>query len=357
MTLLPYEVVSLADQYGAGTVGAGWIVAAELLAVAASAAWFGRTIDARDKRRLATVGVVLALGASVGSIAVASFIALIVMRLLFGVACGMLAAATNALPTLDADPERVFAAMQVAVGVIFGVATYAAGYASLHLDREYVFFIHLALIVLFGGGALVLPRGILAEASSAAAATPSALSSPVIACIAAAGLTWAALSGVWAFAEQAGSAANVSPESLALWFAVSGFLTPLGGVAAATLGERQGYKRPLIAGFTILIGVCLAMYVFRTSPMYVAGLLLLNFPITFVMSYLMALLAGLDHSGRGPSVGGAAINFGGAAGPALGAVALTGQDLSVVGFIGAALLLAALALSTWSAIRFRSAVA
>ena len=127
-------------------------------------------------------------------------------------------------------------------------------------------------------------------------------------------------------------------------------MTPLGGLAAAALGERRGYTLPLAAGFLILVVVCLAMYVIKSPTPYIAGILLLNFPITFVMSYLMALLAGLDHSGRGPSVGGAAINFGGASGPALGALALSTTGLSVVGFIGAAILLAALALS-WSAAR------
>jgi predicted MFS family arabinose efflux permease len=87
------------------------------------------------------------------------------------------------------------------------------------------------------------------------------------------------------------------------------------------------------------------MYAFKSPGFYIGGVLLLNFPITFVMSYLMGLLAYLDHSGRGPSIGGAAINFGGAAGPAIGAVALGTDDLSVVGYLGATVLLLALALS------------
>ena len=350
MALLPYEVFSLATQYGAGTVGAGLVAAAELLAVAASSAWFGRTIDAQDKRQLAVLGVVCALLASIGSIYIGELRYLGACRLTFGLGCGMLAAATNALPTLDADPERVFAYMQVAVGVVFGIATYLSGYGSEHFGREYVFIIHLGFVALLGIGALALPRGVCDAESAAKRNDAATLSRPVVACIGAAALTWAALSAVWAFAEQAGTAAGVAPASLAIWFAVSGFMTPLGGLAAAALGERRGYTLPLAAGFLILVVVCLAMYVIKSPTPYIAGILLLNFPITFVMSYLMALLAGLDHSGRGPSVGGAAINFGGASGPALGALALSTTGLSVVGFIGAAILLAALALS-WSAAR------
>jgi len=346
MTLLPYEVTSLATQYGAGTAGAGWIVATELLAVAVSAAWFGRTIDAQDKRRLTMIGVALALLASAGSIYVDDLRALIAWRLIFGFGCGMVAAATNALPAAHPAPERVFAVMQIAVGIFFGAATYAAGMAGEHFGREYVFTIHLLFIVLFGGGALMLPRGVRVTLLDAVqTAVPRNLSTPIIACIASAALTWAALSAVWAFAEQAGLAAGLTTAGLALWLAISGFMTPLGGLAAAALGERRGYQLPLIAGFAILSVVPLSMYVFKSPGFYIGGVLLLNFPITFVMSYLMGLLAYLDHSGRGSSIGGAAINFGGAAGPAIGAVALGTDDLSVVGYLGATVLLLALALS------------
>jgi MFS family permease len=353
MTLLPYEVTTLATGYGAGTAGAGWIVACELLAVAVSAAWFGRDIDSRDKRRLSANGIGLALLASAASIYTDDLRALIGCRLAFGIGCGMIATATNALPALHHSPERVFSIMQIAVGIFFGIATYAAGLASEHFGREYVFLIHLTFIVLFGTGAFFLPRGVRQAESGADQAHTPRLSGPVIACIGAAALTWAALSAVWAFAEQAGTAAGLAATTLATWFAISGFMTPLGGLGAAALGERQGYKLPLVAGFVILIVVSLSMYVAKSPGVYTVGVLLLNFPITFVMSYLMGLLACLDHSGRGPSVGGAAINFGGAAGPAVGALALSTDDLSIVGFLGAGVLLTALALSATAARHWR----
>lgn len=357
MTLLPYEVASLAFQYEAGSVGAGWIVAAELLAVAASAAWFGRKIDSEDKRRLAVLGVFIALLASVGSVYSDSLRLLVVCRLAFGIGCGMLAAATIALPALAADPQRVFAYMQLALGIAFGIVTFAGGYGSQHLGREYVFLIELGFLVLLGGAAFLLPRGVREPGAADSTGPKGKLSSPVIACIAAAGLTWTALSAVWAFAEQAATAAGISATDLVIWFGISGLLTPLGGLIAAVLGERKGYTLPLVAGFLTLAAVCVAMYVARTPNTYIIGILLLNFPMTFVMSYVMAVLAGLDHSGRGASVGGAAINLGGAAGPAMGAIALSSTDLSIVGFLGAAILVAALLLAVSASARLGQAVA
>src|SRR5260370_16495794 len=52
ITLLPYEVSTLSDGYPAGPVAAGWITAAELLALACAASCLGQTIAFPDKRRL-----------------------------------------------------------------------------------------------------------------------------------------------------------------------------------------------------------------------------------------------------------------------------------------------------------------
>jgi MFS family permease len=130
MSLLPYEVTTLSDDYGFGTTGAGWTVTAELLVVAVTAAWFGPTIDRRDKRVLTIAGVLVSSAASVASILVHQVSALVLCRLLVGLGCGMIAASSCALPTLHRQPERVFAYMQVTLGVQFGFANYAMGIAS-----------------------------------------------------------------------------------------------------------------------------------------------------------------------------------------------------------------------------------
>jgi predicted MFS family arabinose efflux permease len=63
----------------------------------------------------------------------------------------------------------------------------------------------------------------------------------------------------------------------------------------------------------------------------------------------MGLLAALDKTGRGASMGGAAANFGGAVGPLLGVIALTIPNLASVGIVATMLLLLSLMLCLGSA--------
>jgi predicted MFS family arabinose efflux permease len=284
------------------------------------------------------------IASCVGSALVADPSALIVLRLFFGIASGMIAAATNAIPPLGREPERVFAYMQVAIGIVFGLAVYIAGVVQGIFGRSSVFVVELAFFVVFGAGALLLPEARVAGSSTSTIESRK-LSAPVWAGISSVALMWIALAGAWAFAQQAGAAVQLSIESTAGWMSIGGFLTPLGAVAAALIGERYGYSRPLLIGFLFQIAVMIALYCLGNPAAYLTSLILLNFPITFIGAYLMGLIGSLEVTGRGTSLAGAAVNFGGAAGPALGAVFLSGRALSRVGWFAAITLALGLALS------------
>ncbi|MFD2497834.1 hypothetical protein ACFSTI_01790 [Rhizorhabdus histidinilytica] len=59
----------------------------------------------------------------------------------------------------------------------------------------------------------------------------------------------------------------------------------------------------------------------------------------------MSLLAGLDESGRGTSLGGSAINFGAAAGPALAALLVVMPSRAPIGLLSIGVLAIGLALA------------
>src|SRR5882757_585696 len=106
VTLLPYEVSTLSVGYHLGQVRAGWITAAELLALACAAAYVGQSIALRDKRRLTILGIAIAAAATTGCLSTDHMVLIIGFRLLFGVGTGIIAAATNALPALHQAPEN-----------------------------------------------------------------------------------------------------------------------------------------------------------------------------------------------------------------------------------------------------------
>jgi predicted MFS family arabinose efflux permease len=331
LILLPYEVSTLSVGYHLGAAAAGWITGAELLALACTASCLGQTIAFRDKRRLTILGGVIALAATVGCLLTDHIVLIIALRLLFGVGTGMIAAATNALPALYHAPKRLFAYMQLALGLVFGVALFAVGAVESLAGRDAVFFVELGLLLTLGPVSLLLPPGVASQLPSSSVRMTSRPPEGIACSLAALGLMWISQAALWAFAAQAGAAAGIEPDSLVRWLGIAGFTAPIGGAAAAALGERRGYAAPLVLGYAVQILVALAMYCSFSRGFYIAGVFVNNMTTTFTTPYLMGMLATLDRTGRAAALGGAAVNFGCAVGPALGATLVSAQSVAPIG--------------------------
>ena len=347
VTLLPYEVSTLSLSYHVGPAGAGWITAAELLALACSASYVGHAIASRDKRRLTLLGLAIALAATVGCLRTDHLVPIVALRLLFGVGTGIIAAATNALPALHHAPKRLFAYMQLALGVVFGLAILAVGAVQSFAGRNAVFVVELLFLLALGPAALLLPKGVVSHHPSSSVPTSLRLPEGVPSSLAALGLMWVSQGALWAFAAQAGAESGMDPNSLVRWLSIAGFTAPFGAVAAAALGERRGYSAPLVLGFGAQIFVALAMYCSFSRSVYIAGALVFNMTTTFTTPYLQGMLASFDGTGRATALSGAAANFGAAAGPALAAT-LVAQSVAPIGFTSAILLSISLGLGLYS---------
>ena len=334
VTLLPYEVSTLSVGYHLGQVRAGWITAAELLALACAATYVGQSIALRDKRRLTILGIAIAAAATTGCLLTDHTVLIIGFRLLFGVGTGIIAAATNALPALHQAPEKLFAYMQLALGVVFGLAIFVVGAVQSFAGRDAVFLVDLLFLLALGPAALLLPKGVVSDLASLSTGPKVQLPKGAASSLAALGLMWIAQGALWAFVGTAGAEAGMDGDSLVHWLSIAGFTTPLGAVAAAALGERRGYSVPLIVGFTTQALVALAMYCSSARPFFIAGALVSNMTTTFTTPYVQGVLASLDGTGRATALSGAAANFGAAVGPALGAM-LVAQTVAPIGVTSA----------------------
>jgi len=344
ITLLPYEVSTFSVGYHLGPVRAGWITAAELLALACAASYVGHSIAIRDKRRLTVLGIAIAAGAAAGCLLTDQWVVIIGCRLLFGVGTGIVAAATNALPALHQSPKKLFAYMQLALGVVFGLAIFVVGAVQSFAGRDAVFFVDLLFLLALAPAALLLPRGVLSDPASPNAHIEARLPEGAASSLAALGLMWIAQGALWAYAGTAGTEAGLDGDSLLRWLSIAGFTTPFGAVAAAALGERRGYGAPLIVGFATQVLVALAMYCSFARPFYIAGVLISNMTTTFTTPYVQGVLASLDGTGRATALSGAAANFGAAVGPALGAM-LVAQTVAPIGVTSAIMLFLSLGLA------------
>jgi predicted MFS family arabinose efflux permease len=325
---LAYEVTILADEYAFGPTVAGLITALEAGAMAVTVLYVGRSIDQRDKRRLTLLGILIAITASLISLSVVTLPTMAFVRALFGVGLGLIAAATNALPSQRRNPERLFASMQFAVGLVFIIIMYLGPPAHDVVGRLGLFWIELSILLLFSPLALLLPGGVI---SSETVSARSQLPPHALPFLMALGTMFVSASATWSFAAQAGQAIGLSPRAIADSFTASALANNIGALAATALGLRLGYRLPVSMGYVLLAGATLLMYANVAEPAYVAGVVLFNPAFAFLVPYLQGKLAEIDASGRSAALGGAAVMIGGSIGPAVGGGLAAFQSMTSMG--------------------------
>lgn len=346
---LPYEVSVLSESYHVGTLAAGWLVSAELVAVAAVASLVGRSIDRFGKRNLIYLGLSIAIASSLVSLAMPGLLTLIFMRCTFGAGLGLIAAATNALPAADRNPERVFAFMMVGLAIVFSVLMFVTPAAMTRYGAVGFFGIEVAFLSVVGVLAPLLPdiAGISAPTGSAKnARLPMGTGRGLLSL----GIVLLGQGTCWTFAEQAASHVGIGGTSMALLFTISALLMLVGAVAATWLGLRLGHRVPLVIGFGMQIMVAICMYCIPTLFAYALGTLALNAAGSFTLPYIQGTLSELDPTGRSAALSGAAINFGAAAGPAVSAGLAISSGLAPIGIVTALVLVGGYALAI-SAVR------
>jgi predicted MFS family arabinose efflux permease len=312
------------------------------VALAIDASWMGRTIDRRDKRRLAITGIAIAAAASAVCLLPISLVPMLLARLAFGAGLGLIAAATNALPAGDPQPERLFALMQVGLAALFSILMFVSPPVMLRLGGAGLFAVELVFILVIGLLAPLLPRAV--GQTDVVTHTTDRLPLGAGRGLLAMAFMLIAQGTCWAFAEQAASVVGIAGSQLGLLFTASALLMLGGAIGATTLGMKLGMNPPLLLGFGVQMLVALGMYCVKSPALFIGGVLALNAAGSFTLPYIQGVLSDLDESGRSASLSGAAINFGAAAGPAISAALSIFSGLAPIGFVTAIILCAAIAL-------------
>jgi len=314
---LPYEISLLIDRFSITAQMASWIASSEVLALALAVSIAGWFLGRADRRLCLLVALAAALASDLVGIAPVGLAMVVASRIVFGLALGVVSAASNALAADHPVPERMYAYMMVGLSVIFCCVMYgepmlAGAFRTANLPA-----IEAILIVAFGWAAFYVPR------SSAAGRMPGSrvrLTLRLQFLLISIFILFLANSIIWAFADQAAAKLGIVATTVAPLFTVSGVLMLGGGLAATWLGDRRGYLLPLLIGAGAQAFSSIAIYSLQEQKPYFLGVLIFNATLVFALPYAQAVLAELDESGTAVSYSGAAVNFGGALGPAAGAL-------------------------------------
>ena len=153
------------------------------------------------------------------------------------------------------------------------------------------------------------------------------------------------LSGVWTFVGHIAVQSGIEPQQSGNIFAIATLLGVAGAGSASLIGRRLPRSRLLLAGFAMMMAAMLLLLHNPALARFATAALLFKFSWTFILPFILATLADIDHSGKLMNATNLVIGGGLAIGPALAGqlIAANGGSLHVLLLL--ATLVAALSLA------------
>ncbi len=148
--------------------------------------------------------------------------------------------------------------------------------------------------------------------------------------------------GIWTYYERIGAAAAIPNRTITFALSASIFLGFVGASAAAYLSTRFSRIVPVVVGSGLaVLSMALLLGQFSTTA-YIISAGLYGFAWYFTLPYLMASIANVDSSGRLLILSNMVANLGVAAGPACAALLQSGEDYTLVLYMGISAMLLSL---------------
>jgi hypothetical protein len=301
--LAPHQVTAYFDVNHLTPGLAGWLSTAEIGALAASNI-LAPLLPRVWVMAVAISAAIAAAGAEVATTSTTSMGMLVALRVLVGIGCGLgTFIAAQAIAT-SAAAARVFgvanATLAGASAAALAIVPRLPGNASVRVFVPLSLICGLLSLALWFGrpGSGELPDDFSPDLSRSS----HWLTLPVLALFLATALIFLPLGGLWTFSSDEGVHLGLSDTAVGAvlgWTTLAGLV---GGGLAAWSPWGVGLNRPLSAACLLASLTCVIVGTARTPLMFASGFALFSLTYQFAMSYLLALGAVVDTSGRASAI-------------------------------------------------------
>ncbi|MGW6957740.1 MFS transporter [Streptomyces chartreusis] len=329
--LLPTVVGRLDSGLPLSPTQAGAVGSALLLSSASAGFLLASRVDRFGARRLARIGLTLAL-LGYGGAALAHTVPAVVLGVLIGgFGSGTATAVAATRIAAQPDPHRTTTAGLLGVSALAGAVYLTVPHLGPGHGQP------LAAIALTALAVWPLTGRIPVDAPAVESRRPAARlphRRPGLV-LAACMLCWSlAQNSLWSVSGRIGlTQAQLTEATVGAVFAVALGAGLLGVTGAGALGPRLGLAMPIGAG-TVLIAGCIAVSASATDlPTFATGEIAWNTIYPIVLSYVIGLAASLDPRGRWAVLVGSAASLGTAAGPLAGSVLSAQAGFPVMGAV------------------------
>ena len=302
----PIEIGAIIDRFGLSAAKGGTIVSVELGFVALTSLLAGGWLSRANSHRIAILSCFFVAAVNIAcAFPITDVLVLVGLRALAGIGAGLAFAISCIWTARSPQPARIFGIGVVLVSLVTAVAMLPlssiagqGGLPTVFLSIGLI--LTAATILLFWfhpaqRSDLVsdidhndMPVGNLSRLG---------LYSAVI-------LSNMALSIIWQFAERLGRQYGFGVTDIGFVLSISVAVGIGGSVAAALVGDRFGYSRPLLAGMALgsLCGVLVSVQSGYVG--YAIAIALSEFGFLFIMPFLIGIGSWLDSSGKLAAVAG-----------------------------------------------------
>lgn len=316
--LLPVIVTGVIESLNVSEQKAGFFVGVDMMGYTLGTISCSFFIGKFGWNSIARVSLALLIVFNILSALIDDYSLLLLFRLLSGAGGGILTAVTFATISQMRDPDSVYGywlALQAVMGGI-GFYIFPAILDGWGVGGAFALLAVLCMIAL----PLVryIPQGCLRSGKKS---FDKQLFLPVALGIIGIFFFECGLMSPFAYIDRLGVAAgfNIEQTSLSLSAATVGGL--IGGLTAAALSARWGRVLPIVIGNTVLM---LALFTLRMESLnylvYTAGVVTIFGVWSFVLPYMVGVIAAWDKSGQALSLANAALGIALMTGPFLGAL-------------------------------------
>ena len=333
---LPLFVGGIISDLGFSDQQGGYIAAAEMAGVAIASGSGVLWVRKVNWRVASAVSLVLLIATNYLSVHIDSFAPMFVVRLMEGLASGVLLAIGMACLSDHKEADRIFGywvAGQMTMSVI-GYLVLPTVRESWGLDGLFIALALLGLISLLFSYLYLPARGV--NRVEAVSKGKNRLMFNAFALVGAL-LFFMAQGGIWAFLEKIGASANLNVTQIGYALALSSFFGIAGGFARNWIAQALGQFSPFIA---VLIGEFLMLVIFLGDfnyPFFMAAVCMLQFFWAMGMASFLGSFNIIDKTGGLVLLLLATAKVGYSLGPAImGTLVQSGNDYDYAFYSGGA---------------------
>ncbi len=327
LLVLPAMIGVLVDNAGMSEASAGWSASVHFLASAVVGLVMAVRVHHVNLRRVATLALVLAIVADIGSgLTAGDTAAFFVARLVAGLMLGAAYVASVASFARFDGYERGFGLFVTLQFSVSGLGLYIVPVYADDLGAMGLF----GLFAVMDAIALLLARRLPAETAAPVGTRKSAselrllLTAAAMLAIVGFAVFEAANNAQFAYIERFGVALAISDQKVGVALLLASLIGIPGAFSIVIVGQRFGTLGPLVLGIAIAIAGLLVLLSADSYAAYLFGGCCMGFSWAFCLPFIQSLLATIDRKGSAISAGTSLSTFGSAMGPGLAAMVVGG---------------------------------